>query len=82
MERLKLIQHIKISTQLKKQNNELSQIFQQIVKTNSKNSKAVKRIMKLKKANSDLRCELDNILAKDYPEDFHPGVYYGNPDQG
>lgn len=80
MKRLELTQYIKIGAQLRKQNNELSQIFNQIVKANPKNSKAVKRIMKLQKANSDLRCELDNLLARDYPEDFHPGVYYGNPD--
>lgn len=80
MKKLELIQHIRIGTQLRMQNNELHQIFNQIVKTNPKNSKAVKRIMKLEKANSDLRCELDNLLARDYPEDFHPGVYYGNPE--
>ena len=77
MKKLELTQHIKIGAQLRRHNIELHEIFNQIVKANPKNSKAVKRVMRLQKANSDLRCELDNLLAKDYPEDFHTGVYYG-----
>ena len=77
MKRLTLEQHLEVSTVLKKHRDELMNLTILLGNTYPKNNKVVRSIRKAEKVNGELRCELDNLLAGEYPEDFSCGVYYG-----
>ncbi len=78
MKKLEFKDHLRISKQLKRQRKELIDLVVQLGKVYPKNSKVARIVEKARKTVDGLRCELENLLFREYPKDCQTGIYYGD----